>query len=73
MSIVTLIFHILQILFNDASSAGKFFCLINIILTDFLIGGVIQPSLLLISLVASPFLALLVNSIFTIFLVKKIR
>ncbi|CAF4188508.1 unnamed protein product, partial [Rotaria sp. Silwood2] len=63
MPILTLLFHILQILIYDASSAGeygrKIFCLINIFITDFLLCGIIQPILVLIALIASPITSLL--------------
>jgi hypothetical protein len=79
MPILTLIFHILQILIYDANSAGnikqffrlftyfffsgeygrKIFCLINIVITDFICCGLIQPILVLIALVASPIISLL--------------
>ncbi|CAF3538364.1 unnamed protein product [Adineta steineri] len=63
MPIVTLLCHILQILFYDANSAGeygrKLFCLINIVITDFLCCGIIQPILVLIALIASPIASLL--------------
>ncbi|CAF1139101.1 unnamed protein product [Rotaria sordida] len=64
MPILTLLFHILQILIYDANSAGeygrKFFCLINILITDFLLCGIIQPILVLIALIASPIASLLI-------------
>ncbi|CAF1136833.1 unnamed protein product [Rotaria magnacalcarata] len=63
--IVTFLFHILEILVYDANSAGeygrKLFCLINIIMTDFLIGGIIQPILALVGLIASPVASLLIT------------
>ncbi|CAF0814063.1 unnamed protein product [Adineta steineri] len=63
MPIVTLLCHILQILFYDANSAGeygrKLFCLINIVINDFLCCGIIQPILVLIALIASPIASLL--------------
>ncbi|CAF4746596.1 unnamed protein product [Rotaria sp. Silwood1] len=64
MPILTLLFHILQILIYDANSAGeygrKFFCLINILITDFLLCGIIQPILVLIALILSPIISLLI-------------
>ncbi|CAF0780260.1 unnamed protein product [Adineta ricciae] len=63
MPILTLIFHLLQLIFYDANSAGeygrKLFCLINIIMTDLLCGGVVQPVLVVLALIASPIVALL--------------
>ncbi|CAF4692902.1 unnamed protein product, partial [Rotaria sp. Silwood2] len=64
MPILTLLFHIVQILVYDANSAGeygrKFFCLINILITDFLLCGIVQPILVLIALVFSPITSLLI-------------
>ncbi|CAF0965041.1 unnamed protein product [Rotaria magnacalcarata] len=64
MPILTLLFHILQILIYDASSAGeygrKIFCLINIVITDFLLCGIVQPILVLFALIASPIISLLI-------------
>ncbi|CAF0762309.1 unnamed protein product [Rotaria sp. Silwood1] len=63
MPILTLLFHILQILIYDATSAGeygrKLFCFINILITDFLLCGIIQPILVLIALITSPITSLL--------------
>ncbi|CAF2071959.1 unnamed protein product, partial [Rotaria magnacalcarata] len=63
MPIVTLIFHILQILVYDANSAGeygrKLFCVINILVTDFLLCGIVQPILVLIALIATPITSVL--------------
>ncbi|CAF5055253.1 unnamed protein product, partial [Rotaria sp. Silwood1] len=63
--ILTLLFHIVEILIYDANSAGeygrKFFCLINIIMTNFLLGGIIQPILALVGLIASPIASLLIT------------
>ncbi|CAF3352002.1 unnamed protein product [Rotaria socialis] len=64
MPILTLLFHILQILIYDASSAGeygrKIFCLINIVITDFILCGIAQPILVLIALIASPIISVLI-------------
>ncbi|CAF4418918.1 unnamed protein product [Rotaria sp. Silwood2] len=64
MPILTLLFHILQILIYDANSAGEYgrkvFCLINILITDFLLCGIIQPILVLIALIVSPITSLLI-------------
>ncbi|UJR35359.1 hypothetical protein I4U23_028116 [Adineta vaga] len=63
MPILTLLFHVLQLIFYDANSAGeygrKLFCLINIIMTDFLCCGLIQPVLVLLALITSPIVALI--------------
>lgn len=63
MPVATLIFHLLQILFYDANSAGeysrKLFCLINIVMTDIIACGIIQPVLVLAALIASPIISLL--------------
>lgn len=37
----------------------KLFCLINIIMTDLLCGGIVQPVLVVLALIASPIVALL--------------
>ena len=47
--------------FVDTGEYGrKFFCLINIILTDFFLCGLIQPILVLIALIVSPIISLLI-------------
>jgi hypothetical protein len=53
-----------QVLFTSSSYSGeygrKFFTLINIIMTDFILCGIVQPILVSITFIASPIVALLI-------------
>ncbi|CAF4847010.1 unnamed protein product, partial [Rotaria sp. Silwood2] len=53
-------FIIIDCIFNSGEYGRKVFCLINILITDFLLCGIIQPILVLIALIVSPITSLLI-------------